>query len=58
MRPLQHECLIVRGDKDDKKRRQTITCRNFHANTGHLLHLMYAYITQGHPDIGLLLLTP
>ena len=58
MRPLQHKCPTLRGDKDDKERRQTITCQKFHPNTGYLFHLMYAYITQGRPDIGLLRLTP
>ena len=37
--------------KDDKVRRQTITCQKFHLNTGYLFHLMY-------PDRGLLRLTP
>ena len=58
MRPLQHKCPTLRGDKDDKERRQTITCQKFHPNTGYLFHLMYAYITQGRPDRGLLRLTP
>ena len=39
-------------------RRQTITCQKFHPNTGYFFHLMYAYITQGRPDRGLLRLTP
>ena len=42
MRPLQHKCPTLRGDKDDKERRQTITCLKFHPNTGYLFHLMYA----------------
>ena len=54
MRPLQHKCPTLRGDKDDKERRQTTTCLEFHPNTGYLFHLMYAYITQGRPDRGLL----
>ena len=58
MRPLQHKCPTLRGDKDDKERRQTITCQKFHPNTGYLFHLMYAYITQGRPDRGLFCLTP
>ena len=58
MRPLQHKCPTLRGDKDDKERRQPITCQKFHPNTGYLFHLMYAYITQGRPDRGLLRLTP
>ena len=58
MRPLQHKCPTLRGDKDHKERRQTITCQKFHPNTGYLSHLMYAYITQGPPDRGLLCLTP
>ena len=58
MRPLQHKCPTLRGDKDDKERRQTITCQKFHPNTGYLFHLMYAYITQGRPDRGLLRLAP
>ena len=33
-------------------------CQKFHANTGYLFHLMYADITQGRPDRGLLSLTP
>ena len=58
MRPLQHKCPILRGDKDDKERRQTITCQKLHPNTGYLFYLLYAYITQGRPDRGLLRLTP
>ena len=58
MRPLQHKCPTLRGDKDDKERRQTITCQKFYPNTGYLSHLMYAYITQGRPDRGLLRLNP
>ena len=58
MRPLQHKCLTLRGDKDNKERRQTITCQKFHPNMGYLFHLMYAYITQRRPDRGLLRLTP
>ena len=58
MRPIQHKCPSFRGDKDDKERQQTITCQRFHPNTGYLFHLMYAYITQGRPDRGLLRLTP
>ena len=58
MRPLQHKCPNLRGDKDDKERRQTITCPKLHPNTGYLFHLMYAYITQGRPDRGLLSLAP
>ena len=58
MRPLQQKCPTLRGNKDDKERQQTITCQNVHPNTGYLLHLMYAYITQGRPDRGLPCLTP
>ena len=57
MRPLQHKCPTLRGDKDDKERRQTITCQKFHPNMEYLFHLMYAYITQGRPDRGLFRLT-
>ena len=57
MRPLQHKCPNLRGDKDDKERRQTITCQKLQPNTGYLFHLMYAYITQGRPDRGILRLT-
>ena len=35
MRPLQHKCPTLRGDKDDKERRQTITCQKFNPNTGY-----------------------
>ena len=58
MRPLQHKCPTLRGDNEEKERRQPITYQRFHPNTGYLLHLMYAYITQGRPDRGLLRLTP
>ena len=58
MRPLQHKCPTLRGNKDDKERLQTITCQKFHPNTGYLFHLMYASITRGGPDRGLLRLTP
>ena len=58
MRPLQHKCPTLRGDKDDKERRQTIMYQKFHPNTGYLFQLMYAYITQGRPDRGLLRLSP
>ena len=58
MRPIEHKCPTLRGDKDDKERRRTITCQKFHPNTGYLFHLMSAYITQGRPDRGLLRLTP
>ena len=58
MRPLQQKCPTLRGDKDDKERRKNITCQKFHPNTGCLFHLMYAYITQGRPDRGLLRLIP
>ena len=58
MRTLQHKWATLRGNKDDKERRQTITCQKFRPNTGYLFHLMYAYITQGGPDRGLLRLTP
>ena len=57
MRPLQHKCPTLRGDKDDKERRQTITCQKSHPNTGYVFYLMYAYIIQGRPDRGLLSLT-
>ena len=52
-----HKCSTLRGDKDDKERRQTITCQKFHPNTGYAFQLMYAYITQGRPDRGLVRLT-
>ena len=42
MRPLQHKSPTLHGDKDDKERRQTITCQKFHPDTGYLFHLMYA----------------
>ena len=58
MRPLQHKCPTLCGDNKDKERRQTIKCQKFHPNTGYLFHLMYAYITQGRPDRGLLCLSP
>ena len=58
MRPLQHKCPTLRGDKDDKERRQTITCQNIHPETRYLFHLMYGYITRGRPGRGLLRLTP
>ena len=58
MRPLQHKYPTLRGDKDDKERRQTITCQKFHPNTGYLFHLIVAYITQGRADRGLHRLTP
>ena len=58
MRPIHHKFPALRGDKDDKERRQTITCQKFHPNTGYLFHLMYAYITQGRLDRVLLRLTP
>ena len=57
MRPLQHKCPTLGGDKDDKEQRQTITCQKFRPNTGYLFHLMYAYITLGRPDRGLLRLS-
>ena len=57
-RPIQHKCPTLRGDKDDKERRQTKTCQKFQSNTGYLFHLMYAYITKGRPDRGLPRLTP
>ena len=47
-----------RGDKEEEERRQTITCQGFHTNTGYIFQLMYAYITQGRPNTGLLRLTP
>ena len=58
MRPIQHKCPTLHGDKEDKERRQTITCQIFHPDTGYLFHLMYAYITQGRPDRSLPSLTP
>ena len=45
MRPLQHKCPTLRGNKDDEERRQTIMCQKFQPNTGYLLHVMYTYIT-------------
>ena len=58
MRPLQHKCPTLRDDKEDRERRQTITCQKFHPNTGYLFHLMYPYVTKGRPDRGLRRLTP
>ena len=58
MRPLQHKCPTLRGDKEEKERRQTITCQRFHPNTGYLFEPMYAHITQDRPDTGLLRLIP
>ena len=58
MRPLQHKCPTLRGNKGDKERRQTIKCQKFHRIRGYLFHLMYAYVIQGRPDRGLLRLTP
>ena len=58
MRPLQHKCPTVRGDKKEKERWQTIACQKFHPNTGYLFHLMYVYIAQGRPERGLLRLIP
>ena len=58
MRPIQHKCPTLRGNKHDKERRQTITCQKFHSNTGYLFHLIYVYITQRRPDRGFLRLTP
>ena len=58
MRPVQHKCPTLRGDKDDKERRQTITCEKFQPNTGYLSHPIYAYITEGRPERSLLCLTP
>ena len=58
MRPLEHKCPTPRSNKEEKERRQTITCQKFHPNTGYLFHLMYLYIAQGRPDAGLLRLTP
>ena len=52
MRPLQHKCPTLCGDKDDKERRQTITCQKLDPHSGYLFHLMYAHITQGRPDRG------
>ena len=58
MHPLQHNCPTLRGDGEEKERRQTITYQRFHPNTGYLFHLIYACITEGRPDRGLLRLTP
>ena len=58
MRSIQHKCPTLRGDKDNKERRQTITCQKFHPNTGYLFQLMYVYINQGRPDRGLFRLIP
>ena len=58
MHHLHQKCPTLRGDKEEKERRQTITCQRFHPNTGYLFHLMYASITQGRPDRGPLRLTP
>ena len=58
MRPLQHKCPTLRGDKEEVEWRQTITCQRFHPNMGYLSHLVYAYITQGRPDRGPPRLTP
>ena len=57
MRPLQHKCQTHRGDKEDKERRQTVTCQKLQPNAGYLFHLMYVYITQGRSDRGLHRLT-
>ena len=54
MRPLQHKCPTLCGNKEEKERRQTIRCQRIHPNTGYLFHLMYAYITKGRPNRGLL----
>ena len=54
MRPLQHKCPTLCGNKEEKERRQTITCQRIHPNTGYLFHLMYAYITQERPNSSLL----
>ena len=56
MRPLQHKCSTRCGDKEERERRQTITCQRFQPKTGYLFRLMYAYITQGRPDRGLICL--
>ena len=40
MRPIQHKCPTLCGDKGNKERRQTITCQTFHPNTGYPFHLM------------------
>ena len=58
MRPLQHKCPTLRGDKAEEEQQQTITCQRFHTDTGYLFRLMYAYITQGRPGRGLLRLSP
>ena len=58
MRPLQHKGPTLCVDKENKERRQTITCQKVHPNMAYLFHLMYAYITQGRPNMGLLRLTP
>ena len=58
VRPLQHKCPTLCGNKEDKEQPQTIMCQRFHPNTGYLFHLMYAYIIQGRPDKGLPRLTP
>ena len=47
MRGMRHKSPTLCGDKEEKERRQTITCQRFHPNTGYLFHLIYAYITQG-----------
>ena len=57
MRPLQHKYPTLRGDKEDKERRQTIRCQKFHPNTGYVFHLMYVYIIRRRPDRGLLRLS-
>ena len=54
MRPLHHKCRTLCAEEEEKERRQTITYQRFHPDTGYLFHLMYAYITQGPPDRGLL----
>ena len=58
MRPLQQRCPTLRGDRNDKERRQTITYQKFHPNAGYLFHLMCAYVTRMLPDRGLFRLNP
>ena len=58
MHTLQLKCPTLRGNKEEKKRRQPVTCQRFHPNTRHLFHLVSVYITQGRPDGGLFRLTP
>ena len=52
MRPLQHKCPTLHGNKEKKERQETITCQKFHPNTRYRFQLMYACITRGCTDKG------